>query len=100
MKRLVTSSGRAAEPATQMPLFDADPPAPNGSTRRTLGAYYTPRTAADYMADWIVRHDGEHVLEPSFGDGIFLNAVALSANRRNITGVRLSGVEIDEKARA
>src|SRR2546422_3890921 len=100
MKRTVAASGRAAELAAQIPLLDADLLAPNGSSRRSLGAYYTPRSAADYMADWVVRYDGERVLEPSFGDGIFLRAIATSARGRNFTKVYLSGVEIDEKARA
>ncbi|MDP9373808.1 MAG: hypothetical protein M3Q65_15415 [Chloroflexota bacterium] len=50
------------------------------------------------MADWVVRRGGERVLEPSFGDGIFLGAVAASASRRDLS-VRLSGVEIDGAAR-
>ncbi len=73
---------------------------PDSTTQRLLGAYYTPRSAADYMADWLIRHDGEHVLEPSFGNGIFLRAITTSATRRSFTHVRLSGIEIDENARA
>lgn len=86
--------------SVSIPLPLLDPNFPDPVTRRALGAFYTPSSAADYMADWIVRHDGERVLEPSFGDGIFLRAVATSAARRNFAGVRLSGVEIDEAARA
>ena len=50
------------------------------------------------MADWTVRHNGERILEPSFGDGIFLRAVAGSAMRKGFASVRLSGIEINEKA--
>lgn len=67
--------------------------------RRRLGAFYTPRSTAEYMADWVLRQDGERVLEPSFGDGNFLNALAESARRRDVTNTRLVGVEIDPKAR-
>lgn len=84
----------------QIPLSMVGPYVPDPATRRLFGAFYTPSSAADYMADWTVRHDGERVLEPSFGDGIFLRAVATSAARRNLASVRLSGVEIDEEARA
>lgn len=89
-------------PAIQLPLplVNTDLSVPSGATRRLLGAYYTPRSAAEYMADWIVRRDGEHILEPSFGDGIFLRAITTSVYRSNYTSVRLSGIEIDEKARA
>ncbi len=70
---------------------------PEDTTRRLLGAYYTPRSAADYMADWVVRHNGEHILEPSFGDGIFLRAISASAARRNFEAISLSGIEINGK---
>lgn len=96
----VYNSDRSTESAVQTPLPDIDRQVSGSITQRLLGAYYTPRSAADYMAAWILRHDGEHILEPSFGDGIFLRAIELDADRRNFTSVQLSGVEIDEKARA
>lgn len=68
------------------------------ATRRLTGVYYTPSSAADFMADWIVRHDSEHILEPSFGEGIFLQSVSASNERRGFSRVRLTGVEIDETA--
>lgn len=68
------------------------------STRRSLGAYYTPKSAADYLADWAVRHPNDHLLEPSFGDGSFLHAAAACAARKNLTGVQLTGVEINQAA--
>src|SRR5215213_2373956 len=74
------------------------PYVPAASARKMLGAFYTPKSAADYMADWTVRHAFEHVLEPSFGDGIFLKAVVSSAERRGLEAIRLSGVELDEGA--
>jgi len=97
---VVYNSDLSTEPAVQTPLPGIDRQVSSSLTQRLLGAYYTPRSAADYMADWILRHDGEHILEPSFGDGIFLRAIELSADRRDFTSVQLSGVEIDEKARA
>ena len=68
--------------------------------RQLLGAYYTPESAADFLADWAVRRNGERLLEPSFGDGIFLRAVAASALRENFTALHLSGIEIDTEAAA
>lgn len=64
--------------------------------QRRLGAFYTPRSTADFMADWILRRDGERLLEPSFGDGSFLRALGLTADRRGFTSIRISGVEIDQ----
>ena len=52
------------------------------------------------MADWLVRRDGEHILEPSFGGGIFLQSVTASNERRGFGHVRLTGIEIDEAVRA
>lgn len=44
--------------------------------RRARGAYYTPGDAAHFMAKWLVRQGGETYLEPSLGDGAFIEAVA------------------------
>lgn len=88
------------EPVATIPLDGTASQQPTGASQRLRGAFYTPHSAAEYMADWVVRHDGAHVLEPSFGGGIFLRAVAASAERRGNAGVRLSGVEIDKEARA
>lgn len=93
----MASPATSATPQGQGPLIDVSVCIADSSSQRLLGAYYTPRSAADYMADWIVRQDGEHVLEPSFGDGIFLRAVTTSAARKAFLAVRLFGVEIDEQ---
>lgn len=45
------------------------------SQRKARGAYYTPSNAALFMARWLVRADGETYLEPSMGDGVFIEAV-------------------------
>lgn len=74
------------------------PYSPEQPVRRRLGAYYTPASVAEYMADWAVRHDHEHVLEPSFGDGTFLHALTRSAARRNFHNLQVSAVEVDERA--
>ena len=66
--------------------------------QRQLGAYYTPDSAADFMASWLVRHDEERVLEPSFGDGTFLRAVSANGRNRNFNALRMVGVEINEIA--
>jgi hypothetical protein len=70
------------------------------AARRRLGAYYTPTSTADFLADWTIRADGERILEPSFGDGIFLQAVLAAAARKGVRDVRLAGVEINGAARA
>lgn len=89
-----------------LPVLDPNTPVKKtkslseNTVRRLTGVYYTPSSAADFMADWLVRNDGEHILEPSFGGGIFLRSVAASNQRRDFGHVRLTGVEIDEAVRA
>jgi adenine-specific DNA-methyltransferase len=65
------------------------------AARRGRGAFFTPQLAANLMADWALRRAGDRVLEPSFGDGIFLAAMADAAARRGLAGVVTCGVELD-----
>ena len=88
-----------------MPTLNVNVPAKKTKTpsesaiRRLTGVYYTPSSAADFMADWLVRRDEEHILEPSFGEGIFIRSVAAINNRRNFGPMHLTGIEIDAAAR-
>jgi adenine-specific DNA-methyltransferase len=47
----------------------------SAETPRALGAYYTPAAAAGWMADWVAAEGCRSVLEPSMGDGAFVQAV-------------------------
>lgn len=40
---------------------------------RQWGAYYTSTGIASYLAHWAIRDREDRVLEPSFGDGVFLD---------------------------
>ena len=82
------SAGNAAEIAT---IHDA-------VRRRQFGAYYTPTSAADLMAAWILRKDSDAVLEPSYGDGSFVRALCRVAVRRAFRRISIHGVELDERA--
>ncbi len=91
---------------TTVSILELFPPVPKeiptlsaNADKRSTGVYYTPSSAADYLADWLVRHEGEHILEPSFGEGVFLRSVLASSRRRNLAQVRLTGIEIDKKAK-
>lgn len=91
---VVTDVAVAAEPLARR---RSDPPAGGPqlgiASPRALGAYYTPGEAALYMAQWSLRAAGDRVLEPSMGDGIFLEAVRTVAAARG-TAVELWGVEL------
>jgi adenine-specific DNA-methyltransferase len=66
-----------------------------------VGAYWTPPKLASVLVDWAVRHPTDRVIDPSCGDGVFLEA---AANRlaflgsHGDAGDRLVGTEIDPKS--
>jgi adenine-specific DNA-methyltransferase len=63
------------------------------SSHRSLGAYYTPPSAAIAMAEWALADGARDVLEPSMGDGSFLSAVRTAARSHEIP-VALWGAEL------
>jgi hypothetical protein len=46
----------------------------------------------------MVRYEGEHFVEPSFGDGIFLKAIREASDRRGFKETSIAGVELDADA--
>ncbi|MCV9936709.1 N-6 DNA methylase [Boseaceae bacterium BT-24-1] len=69
-------------------------------TTKELGAYYTPQTIADVLAEWVVQTGRETVLEPSIGDGALLRASIACAKRRlpALSNLRLVGCDVDDDA--
>lgn len=72
------------------------------------GGYYTPDKISEFITEWAVRTPIDTVLEPSCGDGSFLNAIVhrlkkLGATKqeveKNVVGVELDNIEA-EKASA
>jgi len=63
-------------------------------TQRSLGAFYTPASAAGVMADWVLRSGYDRVLEPSFGDGVFLHALRAVSAARELPDVAVFGSEL------
>jgi adenine-specific DNA methylase len=62
------------------------------------GGYYTSPVIAKHLCDWAIRSKKDHVLEPSCGDGVFLEAAAhrlieLGTAEDHISR-QLAGVEI------
>lgn len=63
------------------------------------GGYYTPKAIADFISRWAIRSATDFVLEPSCGDGSFLEAarlrmVALGCGD-NAIAEHLVGIELD-----
>lgn len=80
----------------------------NAKSRKLRGGYYTPPVIADFIAKWAIRSSDDTVLEPSFGDGAFIESII---SRYSSLGVGpaemislIHGVEYDpleaEKARS
>ena len=69
-------------------------------TIKDLGAYYTPKTMADILADWVVQSGRETLLEPSIGDGALLRAANVCAERKFgcAANLKLIGCDVDNVA--
>jgi hypothetical protein len=67
--------------------------------QRLSGAYYTPSDAASFMAAWVMRGKPSLVLEPSFGDGVFISALR-GAGADSGVDVAVAGVEKSGEAYA
>ncbi|MDF2384865.1 SAM-dependent DNA methyltransferase [Nostoc ellipsosporum NOK] len=73
----------------------------NRPNPKTLGAFYTPPTVADMMADWIIRTGQERLLEPSIGGAALIDACVSAAVRktsRGARGLRFLGCDVDPAA--
>ncbi|MBN2451243.1 MAG: N-6 DNA methylase, partial [Lentisphaeria bacterium] len=70
---------------------------PSPERAKALGAYYTSRRVADFLVRWAIRGPADCVLDPAFGNGVFLEA---AADRIRVLGgdpgQRVAGVELDE----
>lgn len=75
--------------------------------RKARGAFYTPTPIAEFLVEWAVGPQTQRVLEPSAGDGVFLEAAARRivevSPAGQIVGVELIAAEADvarERTRA
>lgn len=76
-------------------------------TNKLRGGYYTPHRIADFLCHWAIRKIDDKILEPSCGDGVFIESgmnrlleLGLSPEKLNgqLTGIELIGEEA-QKAR-
>lgn len=76
----------------------------NESAQKLRGGYYTPYDLAHYLSKWVAETNPKSVLEPSCGDGIFLETLTASLpTRTSITAIELDSEEAKlatERARA
>ena len=64
---------------------------------RLTGSYYTSRQIAQYLTAWAVRGRDDRLLEPSFGDGVFLDAAAERFAQLGNTHPFITGVELQSQ---
>ncbi|NJL30835.1 MAG: hypothetical protein HC898_03935 [Phycisphaerales bacterium] len=43
--------------------------------KKTIGAFYTSGDVAHYLTERVIENKHQKILEPSFGDGSFINAL-------------------------
>lgn len=71
------------------------------SEKKTNGSFYTSDDVADYLTNRVIRGVDKKILEPSFGDGSFINAIIkyfTKHNAKNKIKENFYGVEIQENA--
>jgi adenine-specific DNA-methyltransferase len=71
----------------------------NNIDKKLRGGYYTPKPIASFITRWVVREESDNVLEPSCGDGQFIEAaieqfISIKAPRRTIPK-KITGVELN-----
>ncbi|PHI17996.1 SAM-dependent methyltransferase [Lewinellaceae bacterium SD302] len=65
------------------------------SLQKLRGGYYTPRALALFACKSVLDDSTSTILEPSFGDGNFMEACLEVINQKNINNAHLVGVELD-----
>lgn len=96
---MATKKSTAASPSTNSGRFtDLD-------QDKLRGGYYTSAAVAAWLCEWAIRSPKDRVLEPSCGDGVFLEAAAKrfaalgarsAAIARQLTGVEIIADEADQ----
>ena len=59
------------------------------SEQKLRGGYYTPDDLADFLVRWIAAEQPRSVLEPSCGDGVFLDRIASHLSDPAVTGFEI-----------
>ncbi|QNR23201.1 MULTISPECIES: N-6 DNA methylase [Croceimicrobium] len=63
----------------------------NISAQKLRGGYYTPQAIADFLCQWSIDKKTERILEPSCGDGNFIESAILRFKELGIEGEDLKG---------
>ncbi|MFC5045443.1 N-6 DNA methylase [Aquimarina hainanensis] len=60
-------------------------------SQKFRGGYYTPKEIAKFISDWAIQNGTENVLEPSCGDGNFIESAILRFNELGVDETELAG---------
>ena len=63
------------------------------TTQKLRGGYYTPDHLADFLTRWVARGDGGPILEPSCGDGAFIDTIASVLGDVPVTAIEIDPAE-------
>ena len=66
--------------------------------RKARGAYYTPPEIASFLSRWAIDCRPAAVLDPTCGDGVFLQAAGRALRGVGVSEPALVGIDIDEEA--
>ena len=73
----------------------------NLSAQKLRGGYYTPQAIADFLCQWSIGKNTKRILEPSCGDGNFIESAILRFKVLGIEGEdlkgRIKGIELLEE---
>lgn len=61
------------------------------NTQKLRGSYYTPKVIAEFLSRWAITKNTQLILEPSCGDGNFIEAAILRFKELGIDGNKLKG---------
>lgn len=73
----------------------------NLSDQKLRGGYYTPQPITEFLCNWCIQQSTKKVLEPSCGDGNFIEAAILRFKELGVVGEdlkgRIKGIELIEE---
>lgn len=67
----------------------------NESAQKLRGGYYTPPILADFISKWVFEGSAQNILEPSCGDGNFLESIN-NQYHNSFNCINFTGIEFDE----
>lgn len=70
----------------------------NETAQKLRGGYYTPMELANFIGKWVIEGNAQKILEPSCGDGIFLQVINNLCNKKN--QIDFTGIELEEREAA